>query len=67
MSRGVCREGEEMVESYTFQGTPSFILAQKLRALKEDLNWNREKLGDVGHRKKELQEIRAEPGGTGGD
>ena len=50
-----------MVESYTFQGTPSFILAQKLQALKEDLKkWNREELGDVGHRKKELKEITAE-------
>ena len=50
-----------MVESYTFQGTPSFILAQKLRALKEDLKkWNKEELGDIGHRKKELKEIIAE-------
>lgn len=46
------------MESYTFQGTPSFILAQKLRPLKEDLKkWNREELGDVEHRKKELKEI----------
>ena len=50
-----------MVESYTFQGTPSFILAQKLQALKEDLKkWNREELGDVRNRKKELKEITAE-------
>jgi len=34
-----------MAKSYTFQGTPSFILAQKHRALKKDLKWNREEMG----------------------
>ena len=35
--------------SYTFAGTPSFVLAQKLKALKGDLKvWNKEVFGDVG-------------------
>ena len=48
-----------MAESYTFQGTPSFILAQKHRALKKDLKWKRE-MGDVGHKKETAKEIIAE-------
>ena len=36
-------------------GSPSFILAQKLRALKADLKkWNREEFGDLALRKKNL-------------
>jgi hypothetical protein len=35
--------------SYQFQGTPSFILAKKLRALKGDIKtWNRSVFGNVG-------------------
>ena len=35
--------------SYNFQGTPSFILAKKLRALKGDIkNWNKNVFGNVG-------------------
>ena len=38
--------------SYEFTGTPSFVLASKLKALKEDLKkWNKEIFGDV-HDKK---------------
>ncbi len=38
--------------SYDFIGTPSFVLASKLKALKEDLcHWNRETFGDVHYRK----------------
>ena len=38
---------------YSFSGTPSFILAQKLKALKADLKkWNREVFGDLAFRKK---------------
>ena len=41
-------------ETYQFQGTPSFILVDKLRALKDLKKWNKEESGDVGARKKEL-------------
>jgi exonuclease III len=38
--------------SYEFNGTPSFVLACKLKALKEDLKkWNKESFGDIHHRK----------------
>jgi hypothetical protein len=34
--------------TYTFTGSPSFILASKLKALKEDLKfWNKHVFGDV--------------------
>jgi hypothetical protein len=37
---------------YEFVGTPSFVLACKLKALKEDLKkWNRETFGDIQYRK----------------
>ena len=40
---------------YSFTGSPSFILAQKLKALKVDLKkWNREVFGDLALRKKNL-------------
>jgi hypothetical protein len=35
-------------ESYSFQGSPSFVLAQKLKALKVDLkSWNKQVFGNV--------------------
>ena len=38
---------------YRFSGSPSFILAHKLKALKEDLKkWNKEEFGDLAFRKK---------------
>ena len=40
---------------YSFTGSPSYILAQKLKALKADLKkWNREVFGDLAFRKKNL-------------
>ncbi len=44
---------------YEFMGTPSFVLACKLKALKEDLKkWNRDTFGDVHHKKTcRMQEI----------
>jgi hypothetical protein len=43
--------------SYSFQGAPSFILAQKLKALKADLKkWNEQVFGNVEFRKKALLE-----------
>ena len=42
-------------DGYSFAGSPSFILAQKLKALKADLKkWNREEFGDLAFRKKNL-------------
>jgi hypothetical protein len=43
--------------SYSFQGSPSFVLAQKLKALKADLKkWNEQVFGNVEFRKKALLE-----------
>ena len=42
---------------YSFSGTPSFVLAKKLKALKEDLiQWNRSKFGNVEHQREDLLE-----------
>ena len=42
-------------ESYVFQGSPSFVLACKLRALKQDLKiWNEEEFGNIDGRKNSL-------------
>ena len=41
--------------SYVFQGTPSFILAKKLAALKLDLKmWNEAEFGNVTFKKQDL-------------
>uniref|UniRef100_A0A2N9HB65 Reverse transcriptase domain-containing protein n=1 Tax=Fagus sylvatica TaxID=28930 RepID=A0A2N9HB65_FAGSY len=41
--------------SYDFQGSPSFVLASKLKVLKEDIKkWNKESFGDVHIKKLEL-------------
>ena len=40
---------------HSFSGTPSYVFAKKLKALKEDfIQWNRQEFGNVGRRKKEL-------------
>ena len=42
-------------ESYDFQGSPSFVLASKLKMLKEDIKkWNKESFGSVHIKKVEL-------------
>ena len=42
-------------DGYSFAGSPSFILAQKLKALKADLKkWSREEFGDLAFRKKNM-------------
>jgi len=42
-------------ESYLFQGTPSFSLANKLKMMKLDLKrWNVEEFGDIGLRVQNL-------------
>jgi hypothetical protein len=44
-------------DSYTYEGLPSFVLANKLKSLKLDLKkWNEEVFGDIGRKKKELLE-----------
>jgi hypothetical protein len=44
-------------DSYSFQDTPSYILACKLKALKEDLKkWNEEAFGNVERNKRKLFE-----------
>jgi hypothetical protein len=42
-------------DSYQIEGTPSFILAKKLKALKSDLKkWNDEVFGNVAHKRNQL-------------
>jgi hypothetical protein len=42
--------------SYSFDGTPSFVLTQKLKALKGDLKvWNKQVFGDVGVKRQQLE------------
>jgi len=42
--------------SYIYEGTPSFVFARKLKALKVDMKkWNEEVFGNVGVQKKELE------------
>ena len=42
--------------SYSFRGTPSYVLSQKLKALKEDLKlWNKQVYGDVGLKRQQLK------------
>ena len=41
--------------SYQYSGSPSYVLVQKLKALKSDIQqWNREDFGDINHKKDEL-------------
>jgi len=41
--------------SYSFQGTPSFVIARKLKALKLDLKkWNEEVFGNVERNERKL-------------
>ena len=41
---------------YSYSGTPSFVLCQKLKALKEDLKrWNKQVFGDVGLKRQQLE------------
>jgi hypothetical protein len=43
-------------QSYQFNGSPSYVLACKLKALKGDLRrWNNEVFGHVGKQKKILR------------
>jgi hypothetical protein len=51
--RGVCGSVELWWETYSFQGSPSFVLAQKLKALMVDLKHkNKQVFGNVDSLKK---------------
>ena len=46
---------KQLWDGYSFVGSPSFILAQKLKALKANLKkWNREEFGDLAFRKNNM-------------
>ena len=50
-----CGEGEDWGDSYQFQGTPSYRMAMKLKALKADLKkWNKLEFGNVAVKKKNI-------------
>ena len=45
---GFVEKVQQWWTSYCFTGSPSFVLAQKLKTLKEDLKkWNKEVFGDL--------------------
>ena len=47
---------KEWWTGYSYSGTPSFVLGQKLKALKGDLKeWNKQVLGDVGIKRQQLE------------
>ena len=40
---------------HSFSGTPSYVFAKKLKALKEEIiQWNHQEFGNVGRKKKDL-------------
>ena len=50
---GFVEKVQQWWSSYSFLGYPSFVLAQKLKALKEDLKkWNKEEFGDLAFKNK---------------
>jgi hypothetical protein len=54
-SEGFVEQVKTWWMSYSFQGSPSYVLACKLKALKSDLKkWNEEVFGNVGKKKKDL-------------
>jgi hypothetical protein len=56
-AEGFVEQVQRWWESYSVEGNPSYVFARKLKALKVDLKkWNVEVFGDVGKRKKELEE-----------
>ena len=51
-AEGFVEKVQQWWSSYSFLGYPSFVLAQKLKALKEDLKkWNKEEFGDLAFKK----------------
>jgi hypothetical protein len=56
-SDGFVEQVQRWWETYEFHGFPSYVLANKLKALKVDLKkWNVDVFGDVGKKKNELLE-----------
>jgi len=56
-SKGFVEQVKLWWMSYEFHGLPSYILANKLKALKADLKkWNEKVFSDVGKKKKEVLE-----------
>jgi hypothetical protein len=56
-SEGFVEQVKTWWMSYSFQRSPSYILACKLKALKADLKkWNEEIFGNVGKKKKDLMD-----------
>ena len=54
-SEGFHEKVKRWWESYVFQGSPNFVLACKLRALKQDVKiWNEEEFGNIDGRKNSL-------------
>ena len=52
---GFVEKVQQWWNGYYFMGSPGFFLAQKLKALKEDIKkWNKEEFGDLAIRKKSL-------------
>ena len=52
---GFVEKVQQWWHGYCFMGSPRFVLAQKLKALKEDLKrWNKEEFGNLAFRKKSL-------------
>ena len=52
---GFVERVQQWWNGYCFMGSPSFVFAQKLKALKEYLKkWNKEEFGDLAFRKKSL-------------
>ena len=56
-AEGFVEQVKRWWDSYQVEGNPSYAMAQKLKVLKGDLKrWNVEVFGDIGKRKKELEE-----------
>ena len=52
---GFVEKVQQWWNGYCFTSSPSFVLAQKLKSLKEDLKkWNKEEFGDLAFKKKSL-------------
>lgn len=53
----LCGSGENMMGACSYQVSPSYVLAQKLKVLKSNLKkYNEEVFGNVGKLKKEMME-----------
>jgi hypothetical protein len=56
-AEGFVEQVKSWWDSYYIEGNPSYVMARKLKALKGDLKiWNVEVFGDIGKRKKEMED-----------